>query len=95
MLADTMIEAAAAEFKQMLTEFCTNEQMDQLTPALAERIAEGVKWSLAGAGVGVGVGVVFVSEVALGVGAWRESALERAAFSSEVMRRPRFHFTPR
>jgi len=51
MIVESMIEAATAEFKQLLTEFCQNEPMDRLTPDLAERIAEGVKWSLAAAGV--------------------------------------------
>ena len=51
MLVETMIEAATVEFKQKFTKFCENEPMDRLTPAFAERVADGMKWSLADAGI--------------------------------------------
>lgn len=46
-----MIEAATAEFKQNLGQFCESEDLDQLTPDLAERFCAVLKASLAKAGV--------------------------------------------
>lgn len=51
MLIDTMVEAATAEFKQMLDEFGEGVDLSVLTPELAEKMAGCLQQSLAAAGV--------------------------------------------
>lgn len=50
MFVQEMIDAAASQFKQNFMLFCENENMDHLTPALAERFSSGLKTALAMAG---------------------------------------------
>jgi hypothetical protein len=51
MLVNVMIEAATAQFKQKLEEFCEHESFEQLTAASAERMSFGLRGALARAGV--------------------------------------------
>jgi hypothetical protein len=51
MLANEMIEAATTQFKQKLQDFCEQESFEQLTPASAERVCDGLRVALASAGV--------------------------------------------
>ncbi len=47
----TMIEVATEEFKQNLHQQCKDWELDQLTPALATQVSQGLKQALAAAGV--------------------------------------------
>lgn len=51
MSVDTMVEAAVAEFKQNLEQFCRGMDMSRLTPDLAERMSRGLQKAVSGAGV--------------------------------------------
>jgi len=50
-MLELMLEAAMAEFKQKLTAFCENRDVNALTPENAEAMCKGIQESLAQAGV--------------------------------------------
>jgi len=49
-MLDRMVEAAMAEFKQNLADFCEHRDVQELTPENAEAMCEGLKQALAQAG---------------------------------------------
>jgi len=51
MLIDEMVNAAMAEFKQTMADFCANEDLSELTPEAAEHMSGALQASLARAGV--------------------------------------------
>lgn len=51
MLVNEMIEAATEKIKQILEDFCEQESFEQLTPASAQRMSEGLRKALGSAGV--------------------------------------------
>lgn len=51
MNANIMIESICTEIKQILGDFCEGEDLSELTPALAERMSEGLMRALSAGGV--------------------------------------------
>ncbi|MDX9975726.1 MAG: hypothetical protein RBU21_22285 [FCB group bacterium] len=50
-MVDAMVDAAMAEFKQILNRFCEKRDLSKLTPELAEQLCGGLREALAGAGL--------------------------------------------